>query len=528
MTQTAASMESWLQTLLGDGPAAPKMDVRAYLDGIPQLKALGDVPRGAVVLVRGDLDAKPGAKLGDGDIRLRSMADTLRFGREKGWIQVVFGHIGRDPKGSLGKVRARLAEILGCEVGFIADWLDPATTTILDEASKTIKSAAPGSVIVLENTRKYDVETVLWKTKPEGIPAVAARLAKLANEYAEKIGRVYVNEAFSAGSLDSSTTVVPAAMDRVCLGKYVSGEFRGPLSDCLNAQLVVSSGLKIDKLDDLEAMISRGTIRWVFSAGSLACGLKKAAAELEGRQFGIGVAEDPAHADKPYFIPRARVDQAKKLVAEGRKKGIEFVMPADFVLQDGRVSASIGPGDQQFDVGPATGELFAEKIGEFIAAAKKSGKPAVAFHNGVFGMFEDLRFEGGTQAVHAATQADDRRGREGLRRRRRRGQGPGEIRPARLGYPQLHRRRHRAQRPGERASALFGGAFWSGEGEEVDRRLCFSITASGRTPRKAPSTKHVGPAVPAGETGPTAGERASALFGGALWSGAAVDGRSTK
>jgi phosphoglycerate kinase len=397
MTQTAASMELWLKRLLGAAPDAPKMSLQQYLDGIPQLDHLADLPRGTVVLVRGDVDAKPGPKPGDGDIRLRSMEATLRYGRERGWVQVIFGHIGRDPKGSLGKVRARLADILGCEVGWIADWLDPATTTILDDAARTIKAAAPGSVIVLENTRKYEIETALWKTKPDGIPAVAPKLAKLANECAEKIGRVYVNEAFSAGSLDSSTTVVPAAMDRVALGQYVAGQFFGPLMDCLGAQLVVSSGLKIDKLDDLEAMINRGKIRWVFTAGSLACGLKKAAAELDGQQFGIGVAEDPAHSDKPYFIPRSRIEQAKKLIAEGREKGIEFVMPVDFVLQDGRVSETIGPADQQLDVGPATGALFEKKIGEFLAATKKTGEPAVAFHNGVLGMFEDPRFEAGTR-----------------------------------------------------------------------------------------------------------------------------------
>ena len=69
-------------------------------------------------------------------------------------------------------------------------------------------------------------------------------------------------------------------------------------------QLVVFSGIKIDKLDDLEAMIGRGTIQMVFTAGSLAMALKKASRELDGGQFSLGVAEDPAHADKPYFIPR--------------------------------------------------------------------------------------------------------------------------------------------------------------------------------------------------------------------------------
>ena len=397
MAVTINSMEAWLRTLLGADPNAAQLSLREYLDAIPKLESLADVPSGTVVLVRGDLDCKPGEKVGKGDIRLRSMEETLKFGQSKGWIQVIFGHIGRDPKGSLDKVRARLGDILKCEVGFFADWLDPATTTISDEMAKIIRSAAPGSVFVLENTRKYEVETALWKTKPAGIPAVAERLSRLANQFAEKLGKVYVNEAFSAGSLDSSTIVVPAAMDRVALGKYVAGEFYGPLAECLEAQLVVSSGLKIDKLDDLEAMINRGKIRWVFSAGSLAVGLKKAACELDGQPFSMGVAEDPAHSDKPYYIPPQRIEQAKKLVAEGRAKGIEFVMPIDFVLQDGRVSATIGAADQQFDTGPASGEHYASKVGEFLAANQNAKGPVVAFHNGVFGMFEDPRFEEGTR-----------------------------------------------------------------------------------------------------------------------------------
>jgi phosphoglycerate kinase len=54
------------------------------------------------------------------------------------------------------------------------------------------------------------------------------------------------------------------------------------------------------------------------------------------------------------------------------------------------------PGDQQFDVGPKTIALFEQKIGAFIDAHR--GQRAVAFHNGVFGMFEDPRFEAGTRS----------------------------------------------------------------------------------------------------------------------------------
>ncbi|MGA2066425.1 MAG: phosphoglycerate kinase [Thermoguttaceae bacterium] len=398
MPITTEQMLNWCRGILGDDPQVPKQPLEAYLRVIPRLASLADVPRGTPVLVRGDVDAKPGGKLGEGDIRLRSMRATLDFGRQKGWKQIVFGHIGREPDKSLSKVRARLAEILGCEVGFVADWLDPATTTVRPELVEAIRQLAPGGVILLENVRKYDVERALWKAKPADLPKLADRLARLADELAGKVARVYVHEAFSAGSLDASSVVVPAAQERVALGLYEAEQFDVRLRDCLAAEMVVFSGLKADKLDDMEAMINRGKIRLVLTAGSLAMALKKAAAELEGRDFPLGAAEDPANGDKPYFISRKRIEQAKQMIREGRTKGIEFVMPVDFVLQDARVSAQIGPGDQQFDVGPATGRLFADTVTKFIEA-RPAG--AVAFHNGVFGMFEDPRFEEGTRSFMA-------------------------------------------------------------------------------------------------------------------------------
>jgi phosphoglycerate kinase len=395
MSVTAESMQSWLTTLLNTDGRRPQQSLAEYLKSIPRLDSLADLPSGTPVLVRGDVDAKPGPTVGDGDIRLRSMKETLLYGRQKGWKQIVFGHVGREPEKSLGKVAVRLGEIIGAEVQLIEDWIDESTTTIKPDVQKKIQAAAPGSVLMLENTRKYGIERVLWKAKPEDLPTLAPRLAKIANEYAEKIARVYVNEALSAGSLDTSTCVAPAAMDRVALGKYVAGEFDGPMMRCLESSLVIFSGLKTDKLDDLQAMIDRGAVRMVLTAGSLAMALKKAAAELEGKDFSLGVAEDPAHKEKPYYIERSRIEQAKRMIEQGRKKGIEFVLPVDFFLKDGRAAETIGPGDQQFDVGPKTSELFGNKVGEFIERTK--GQRAVAFYNGVFGMFEDPRFEEGTR-----------------------------------------------------------------------------------------------------------------------------------
>ncbi len=392
MPATERQMQSWCDTLLAGHAVALGVSLADYLRAIPSLAALDHLPSGTPVLVRGDVDAKPGETIGDGDIRLRSMVETLQHGRQRGWKQIIFGHIGRKPEGSLTKVAKRLAELLKCDVPLIDDWLDESTLTIPDAVQKQIAAAPASAVLVLENTRKYDIERVLWKAKPADLPALAPKLAKLANEFAAKLSPYYVFEALSAGSLDACSVAVPAAMQRVALGQYVQTELEGPMIRCLDAQLVIFSGLKIDKLDDLSAMIDRGKIWRVFAAGSLAMALRKAAAQLEGENVCLGVAEDPAHSDKPYYIPPARVEQAKKMIADGRQKGIKFVLPVDSVIQDGRTVDELGPADQQFDIGPQTSELFEHEVGEFMNI-----NGSVAFHNGVFGMFEDPRFEAGTR-----------------------------------------------------------------------------------------------------------------------------------
>jgi phosphoglycerate kinase len=394
MSVSTEQMTKWLNTLIAGRAAAPELELVDYLKSVPRLDSLADVPSGTVVVVRGDVDAKPGAKIGEGDIRLQSMVETLKYGIERGWKQVIFGHIGRKPEGSLNKVAARLGELLGQDVPLITDWIDESSNTVLDSAAQQIAAAKPGAVIVLENTRKYKIETVLWKAKEADVPKLAESLGKFANDFATKIGKVYVHEALSAGSLDTSSVVIPAAMDRVAMGKYEASEFDGPMKKCLATQLVIFSGLKIDKLDDLKAMIGRGTIKTVFAAGSLAMALKKAIGEIDGKQACLGVAEDPSHSDKPYYIPPDRVAQAKQMVTDGRAKGIEFVVPVDSVIEDGSVVDELQPNQQQFDIGPKTSKLFEERVGEFLS---QNPQGAVAFHNGVFGMFEDPRFEAGTK-----------------------------------------------------------------------------------------------------------------------------------
>ena len=80
MAVTEQEMRKWCETLLAGRAAAPDLTLADYIRAIPGLAALEELPSGTPVLVRGDVDGKPGDRIGDGDIRLRSMVDTLQFG----------------------------------------------------------------------------------------------------------------------------------------------------------------------------------------------------------------------------------------------------------------------------------------------------------------------------------------------------------------------------------------------------------------------------------------------------------------
>ena len=128
MSATAAQLISWCQALVDPDQHQPRLRLEDYLKAIPRLASLADLPAGTSVLIRGDVDAKPGGKIGEGDIRLRSMLPTLRFGQKRGWKQIIFGHIGRKPEGTLKAVVQRLGELLDTKVELVSDWWDEAAT----------------------------------------------------------------------------------------------------------------------------------------------------------------------------------------------------------------------------------------------------------------------------------------------------------------------------------------------------------------------------------------------------------------
>jgi phosphoglycerate kinase len=89
------------------------------------------------------------------------------------------------------------------------------------------------------------------------------------------------------------------------------------------------------------------------------------------------------------------------MLRQGDEANVEFVLPVDFVLQDGTASTTIPDNEAQFDVGPETRADQADAVGRFLEFHKQQTldhhRPAIAFYNGVFGLFEEPDFEGGTR-----------------------------------------------------------------------------------------------------------------------------------
>lgn len=405
MPLTAANVQSWCQQLL-----APSIDIPPLedcLDSIPALESLADLPPGTRVLVRGDTDVVVDD---DGhisnDIRLQSLLATLQFGIERGWILIVYGHRGRDPELSLEPIAHHLATLLrnpisdGPVVTFLGDWLDDQTGEVLPAVTERINDLSNGTVAVLENTRRYSLERSLWKADNDDVEQLGSRLTAYVNGVSEQLARVHVNEGFAASNRDLSSTLVPLACERIALGCYVDRELRQYVTRARRAQLVIFSGIKINKLDDLEQILNRENLRMVIAAGGIALALKKAEAILNGNDFHLGLAEDPRQ--KKIYISAERIEQATSILQRGLAHGVEFVLPVDFLLGDGTASREIPAGEAQFDVGPETIRVHIEAVNRFLEFHQQqldSGEAAgIAFHNGVFGLFEETAFETGTRA----------------------------------------------------------------------------------------------------------------------------------
>lgn len=385
-----------LKRIFDNDPTLNELSLESALAPVPRIDKL-KLPAGSRVLLRCDLDVPlkdvslNGGQVADSS-RLQAIARTLKYASEQGWVTILMGHLGRDPENTLAPVADALGELLGEKVEFVAEWIDKESGLLDSCFRENVSKFQPGQIVMLENTRRYDIERLLWKLPAEEFEKNIPGLHALAKDIYENVSPTLVNEALAASNFDFSSAVLPLVMDQVAYGFYVREELSEHVKGARDSQLVIFSGLKIDKLGDLERVIQRGKLKMIISAGSLAMSLKKAQAQMAGADFALGLAEENEGAK--FFVAPKRIEQARRMLEECERRGIEIVLPVDFVLNDGSVSETIPSGKSQMDIGPQTRKLFARKLGEFV----KTCDTPTLFYNGVFGKFEDERFAGGTKS----------------------------------------------------------------------------------------------------------------------------------
>ena len=104
MSVTAEQSIPWCQALVDPDQFQPVQPLEAYLRSIPRLSSLADLPSGTPVLIRGDVDAKPGARSAKGTFASARCADAATAASAAGSRS--FSAISVEAEGSLKAVAA--------------------------------------------------------------------------------------------------------------------------------------------------------------------------------------------------------------------------------------------------------------------------------------------------------------------------------------------------------------------------------------------------------------------------------------
>lgn len=309
------------------------------------------------------------------DTRIRATLPTLNFLLEKGAALILASHLGR-PKGapeaqySLAPVAKRLAGLLGREVQFAEDCVG----TAAESAAAALK---PGQVLLLENLRFH-------KEEEKNDPEFARQLASLA--------QVAVNDAFGVShrahaSVEGITKYLPAVagflMEKeiAFLGQAVANPSR-PFA-------AIIGGAKVsDKIAVIENLLTK--------VDTLIIGGGMANTFIAAQGYAVGKS----------LVEPDKYELAKTLIADAQKRGVNLLLPVDFVIADKfapdaetKVVAydAVEDGWMALDVGPKTADLF--------AGALTTAKTIV--WNGPMGVFEMELFAKGTEAVARAVADAD-------------------------------------------------------------------------------------------------------------------------
>ncbi|MEK6756688.1 MAG: phosphoglycerate kinase [Bacteroidota bacterium] len=389
MTQRPADWPHSVRTILFD-QNLDSIDYRKLLDGIDIFSDRAPIPSGSRVLVRADIDVPLDSARSNvlDNERLASLHDTVQTCLRLKVTPIVFGHVGRDKQNTAAPIASELEKLYGLKCVFVADWLDEKNAEVRLDAKAVLGSLPKNCIVLLEHTRRYDLERSMWNKSSDELGVLGHGLYKAASSVAKDISNYYVFDALASHNPDWSSVVVPGACKAAYLGPYTSSELSGPLSRIRQADIVILGGLKIDKLDALEGIVERGHTRRILCGGSIAMALVKA------KGLSIGLAENSKFSEKKWFITAERIAQASRILSTAVARGVSVMLPIDYVLDNGEVSQDIPSSRAQMDIGPRTCALFGATIREFL---DQNGGKATIFYNGSVGAFEMPQFAKGTE-----------------------------------------------------------------------------------------------------------------------------------
>ena len=347
-------------------------------------KTLDDVDvAGKTVIVRVDInspiDPQTG-KIRDNE-RIQAHAKTLRELSDKGAKVVVLAHQGRKGGSDFLPLKQH-AELLSKHVGkpvrYIPDLLG-------GEAEKAVKELRNGEILLLENVRTLDEETVEASPEEHAKGALVSKLSELAD--------LFVLDAFSVAHRSHASIVGFAAKLPTIAGRVMEKELKA-LSELLEKRdkiiLFMGGNKPKDCVSVIEAILKRGKpeIKLLLTAGILGQLFLMA----EGRDLGAPSLEYIKKKKFDEFVGKAK--ELSEKLGEKLYKPVDVACDVDGKRVEVKVEDLPAPGSIM-DIGSETAALYRKLI--------TSATPEDAIIvKGPAGAYEHEEFRKGTREIYSA------------------------------------------------------------------------------------------------------------------------------